>query len=164
MVDETHKIMRDDKIKVSPTTVRVPVIGGHGESVNLEFAKPATLKNVYAVLKKTKGVIVQDNTLPNGCSAKDPYGKQNKLIGAELPAYFDTSSKTAAGKKYLERLAYPMPVYSQNRDEVFVGRVRMDPTLKSGINLWCVADNLRKGAATNAVQIAEVLLKKNFIR
>lgn len=163
MVDETHKIMRDDKIKVSPTTVRVPVIGGHGESVNLEFTKHTTLKDVYAVLRKTEGVIVQDNILPCGCSSKNPYGQQNKSIGADLPKYFSTSSKTAGGKKYLERLAYPMPVYSQNRDEVFVGRVRMDPTVKSGINLWCVADNLRKGAATNAVQIAEVLLKKNFI-
>ena len=163
MVDETHKIMRDNNIKVSPTTVRVPVIGGHGESVNLEFAKPVTLKEVYATLRKTKGVLLQDNTLPKRCSTKNPYGEQNKAIGAELPKYFSTSSKTAAGKKYLEQLAYPMPIYAKDRDEVFVGRVRLDSTVKSGINLWCVSDNLRKGAATNAVQIAEVLLSKKFI-
>ncbi|MFA6879144.1 MAG: aspartate-semialdehyde dehydrogenase [Bacteroidales bacterium] len=164
MVDETHKIMRDNNIKISPTTVRVPVIGGHGESVNLEFARPVTLKGVYETLRKTKGVILQDNTLPKGCSKKNPYGRQNKAIGAKLPKYFNTSSKTAAGKKYLEQLAYPMPIYAKDRDEVFVGRVRLDPTVKSGINLWCVSDNLRKGAATNAVQVAEVLLAKKYIK
>ncbi len=130
MVNETHKIMRDDSIRVSPTAVRVPVTGGHGESVNLEFEKAVTLEDVYEVFRKTKGVTIQEN-LNN--------------IG-------DT-----------ENLSYPMPLYARGKDDVFVGRVRLDPSVNSGINFWCVADNLRKGAATNAVQIAEELYHRGII-
>ena len=124
MVNETHKILRDDSIGVSATTVRVPVRGGHSESVNLEFEKPFELAEVRALLVATPGVVVQD----------DP-----------------------------SRNIYPMPLYAEGRDEVFVGRLRRDFSLPNGLNFWCVSDNLRKGAATNAVQIAEVLLQRGFL-
>lgn len=119
MVNETHKILGDEGIAVSPTTVRVPVTGGHSESVNVELSREFDLGEVRAVIASTPGCVLQD----------DP---------------------SAA--------VYPMPLYAQGRDEVFVGRIRRDPTVPHGLNLWCVADNLRKGAATNAVQIAELLL------
>ncbi len=124
MVNETRKILRDESIMVSPTTVRVPVQGGHSEAVNLEFARDFTLEEVRSLMAATYGVVVQD----------DP-----------------------------SRNIYPMPLYACGRDEVFVGRIRRDFSLKYGLNFWCVADNLRKGAATNAVQISELLLKRNFI-
>ena len=123
MVNETHKIL-DPAIAVSATTVRVPVRGGHSESVNVEFEKPFGLEAVRRLLAETPGVIVQDDPARN---------------------------------------VYPMPLYAEGRDEVFVGRIRRDSTVPSGLNFWCVADNLRKGAATNAVQIAEVLLQKKFL-
>ena len=124
MVNETHKILRDDSIGVSATTVRVPVRGGHSESVNLEFEKPFDLDTVRSILENTPGVVVQD----------DP-----------------------------SRNVYPMPLYAEGRDEVFVGRIRRDFSIPNGLNFWCVADNLRKGAATNAVQIAEELLRCGFL-
>ncbi len=123
MVNETHKIL-DPAIAVSATTVRVPVRGGHSESVNVEFEKPFELEEVRRLLAETPGVVVQDDPARN---------------------------------------VYPMPLYAEGRDEVFVGRIRRDSTVPSGLNFWCVADNLRKGAATNAVQIAEVLLQKKFL-
>ena len=119
MVNETHKILGDEGIAVSPTTVRVPVTGGHSESVNVDLSREFDLGEVRAVIASTPGCVLQD----------DP---------------------SAA--------VYPMPLYAQGRDEVFVGRIRRDPTVPHCLNLWCVADNLRKGAATNAVQIAELLL------
>lgn len=125
MVNETHKILRDDKIGVSPTTVRVPVQGGHSESVNLEFEKDFTLEQVREMLSNTPGVVLQDDPANN---------------------------------------VYPMPLFAWGKNEVFVGRLRRDPSVKYGLNLWCVADNLRKGAATNAVQIAEYLLQKGFLK
>lgn len=123
MVNETHKIL-DPAIKVSPTTVRVPVQGGHSESINLEFEKPCTLEEVREILSNTPGVVLQD----------DP---QNNV--------------------------YPMPLYAWGRNEVFVGRLRLDPSVENGLNLWCVADNLRKGAATNAVQIALHMIERGFL-
>ncbi len=119
MVNETHKILADDSIGVSATTVRVPVTGGHSESVNIEFAQPFSLEQVRGILSETPGVVLQDD-----------------------PA----------------NLVYPMPLYAEDKDEVFVGRLRRDFSVQNGLNLWCVADNLRKGAATNAVQIAERLI------
>ena len=119
MMKETSKIM-GEPIKLTATTVRVPVMGGHSESVNIEFEKQCSADDVRNILSKAPGVIIQD----------DP--KNN---------------------------VYPMPILAKDRDEVFVGRIRKDDTVKSGINLWVVADNVRKGAATNAVQIAEVLVK-----
>ncbi len=124
MVNETHKILRDDSIGVSATTVRVPVQGGHSESVNLEFEKDFDIDDARRLMAAMPGVIVQD----------DP--KNN---------------------------VYPMPLFAWGKNEVFVGRIRRDTSVKYGMNLWCVADNLRKGAATNAVQIAELLLKKGFL-
>ncbi len=124
MVNETHKILRDDSIGVSATTVRVPVQGGHSESVNLEFAKDFTLDEVRSLMAATPGVIVQDDPSKN---------------------------------------IYPMPLFAWGKDEVFVGRIRRDTSVQYGLNLWCVADNLRKGAATNAVQIAELLLEKGLL-
>jgi aspartate-semialdehyde dehydrogenase len=120
LVKETHKIMHDDKIKISATTVRVPVRTGHSESIYIETAKPITPEAARDILSKSEGVIVID----------DP---KNNL--------------------------YPMPKDAEGKDEVFVGRIRKDPFVKNGLWLWCVADNLRKGAATNAVQIAERLIK-----
>ena len=124
MVNETHKIMRDDSIAVSPTTVRVPVKGGHSESVNLEFEKEFTLEEVRRLISEMPGCVLQDDPANN---------------------------------------IYPMPLFSWGRDEVFVGRIRRDPSVKYGLNLWCVADNLRKGAATNAVQIAQLLVEKGYL-
>lgn len=118
MVNETHKIL-DPAIAVTATAVRVPVQGGHSESINLEFEKPFTLEQVREILSNTPGVVLQD----------DP--KKN---------------------------VYPMPINAWGKDEVFVGRLRRDFSIENGLNLWCVADNLRKGAATNAVQIAELLI------
>ncbi len=138
MVNETHKIMRDESIRVSPTAIRVPVLGGHAESINLEFAKPFEMKEIFETLRGTAGVVVQDAVaLENGA--------QPSAIGS------------------MENLPYPMPLFTKEKDEVFVGRIRRDPSLENGINLWCVADNLRKGAATNAVQIAELLIKKGLV-
>ena len=138
MVNETHKIMRDETIRVSPTTVRVPVLGGHAESINLEFAKPFEMEEIFETLRNTAGVVVQDAVqLENGA--------QPSAIGST------------------ENLPYPMPLFTKDKDEVFVGRVRKDPSLENGINLWCVADNLRKGAATNAVQIAELLVQRGLV-
>ncbi len=117
MMKETQKIM-GVPIKVTATTVRVPVLGGHSESVNIEFEKKAPLAEVREILAKAPGVVIQD----------DP--KNN---------------------------VYPMPINAHEKDDVFVGRIRRDETVTNGINLWIVSDNIRKGAATNAVQIAEVL-------
>ncbi len=124
MVDETHKILRDDSIGVSPTTVRVPVQGGHSEAINLEFENDFTLEDVRKLMAETPGVVIQDDPANN---------------------------------------VYPMPLYAWGKNEVFVGRIRRDPSVKYGLNFWCVADNLRKGAATNAVQIAEYMLQAGIL-
>ena len=125
MVNETRKILRDPSIAVSATTVRVPVKGGHSESVNIEFCKPYDLAEARRLMAEMPGVVVQD----------DP-----------------------------ENNVYPMPLYAWGKDEVFVGRIRRDPSVENGMNLWCVSDNIRKGAATNAVQIAQVLLAKGWLQ
>ena len=125
MVNETKKIMQDDNIKVTATTVRIPVMGGHSESVNVEFAADFDLAEVKSILENSDGVIVED----------DP----------------------------VQQL-YPMPMNAHERDEVFVGRLRRDETQPNTLNMWIVSDNLRKGAATNAVQIAEYLLQKGLIK
>ncbi|MBI3189875.1 MAG: aspartate-semialdehyde dehydrogenase [Ignavibacteriales bacterium] len=122
MVFETKKIFGDETIKISPTCVRVPAVGGHSESVNVEFEKHFELEEVFETLHHAPGVIVQDDL------------KQN---------------------------VYPMPIYAHDKDDVFVGRIRRDESTKNGLNLWVVSDNLRKGAATNAVQIAEVWITKH---
>lgn len=124
MIKETNKIMGDDSIKVTATTVRIPTIGGHSESVNIEFENDFDLTTVRELLAATEGVVVQDD-----------------------PA----------------NLVYPMPINAHGKDEVFVGRIRRDESQNNTLNLWVVADNLRKGAATNAVQIAEYLSKKGLI-
>jgi aspartate-semialdehyde dehydrogenase len=124
MILETNKIMMDDTIKVTATTVRIPTIGGHSEAVNIEFANDFDLAEVRAILEKEEGIIVQD----------DP-----------------------------ENFLYPMPITAHGKDEVFVGRIRRDESQKNTLNLWIVADNLRKGAATNAVQIAEYLAAHHLI-
>ena len=124
MVNETRKILRDASIAVSATTVRVPVKGGHSESVNIEFRKPYDLSDARDLMASMPGVVVKDN-----------------------PADSE----------------YPMPLDAWGKDEVFVGRIRRDPSVENGLNLWCVSDNLRKGAATNAVQIAQYLLEKGWL-
>lgn len=124
MVLETCKIMGDDNIKVTATCVRVPVMGGHSESVNIEFNNDFDLSEVRNLLSAAAGVHVLDN----------PANKE-----------------------------YPMPLFVTNKDEVFVGRIRRDESQANTLNCWIVADNLRKGAATNAIQIAEYLVKKGWI-
>lgn len=124
MVNETRKIMGDNSIGVTATTVRVPTIGGHSEAVNAEFHKDFDLNDVKELLEATPGVIVMDDIRNN---------------------------------------VYPMPILSQGRDEVFVGRLRRDESQPNTLNMWIVADNLRKGAATNAVQIAEFMMEKNLV-
>ena len=120
--NETNKIL-DKEIKVTATAVRIPVMGGHSESVNIEFKNSVLISNVRSILSTTSGVTVQDN---------------------------------------ISKFEYPMPYYSSGKDDVFVGRIREDFSCTNSINLWIVADNLRKGAATNAIQIAEKVVKKFF--
>lgn len=124
MINETKKIFSDDSISVTATTVRIPTMGGHSESVNVEFKTDFDLAEVRDLLTKTPGVVVQD----------DP-----------------------------EKLLYPMPIHAHKKDEVFVGRLRRDESQANTLNMWIVADNLRKGAATNAVQIAEYLLANKLV-
>ena len=124
MVNETRKILGDNSIGVTATTVRVPTVGGHSEAVNAEFYRDFDLDEVRELLEGTPGVVVQDDVKNN---------------------------------------VYPMPILSQGKDDVFVGRIRRDDSQPKTINLWIVADNLRKGAATNAVQIAEFMMEKNLV-
>ena len=124
LVRETQKIMGDKNIAVTATAVRVPIVGGHSEAVNIQFANDFDINEVRSVLHNTPGVVVQDNT---------------------------------------DTFTYPMPMYAQGKDAVFVGRIRRDESQPNTLNLWIVADNLRKGAATNTVQIAEYLVEKNLI-
>ena len=124
MVNETRKILGDSSIAVSATTVRVPVKGGHSESVNVEFLKPFQLRDAVQLMADMPGVVIQDKPEEN---------------------------------------LYPMPLTAWEKDEVFVGRIRRDPSVENGLNLWCVSDNIRKGAATNAVQIAQLLMEKGWI-
>lgn len=124
LVNETQKILNDYNIRLTATAVRVPVVGGHSESVNIEFKSSFDVNDVRTILSKTEGVVVLDNT---------------------------------------EKSEYPMPINAKNRNEVFVGRIRRDHSTENGLNLWIVADNLRKGAATNAVQIVDLLNKRGLI-
>ncbi|MDQ7949240.1 MAG: aspartate-semialdehyde dehydrogenase [Pedobacter sp.] len=123
MINETRKIMGDDQIRLTATTVRIPVMGGHSESVNIEFENEFDLADVVSLLEKTEGIIVVDD---------------------------------------IANLKYPMPKDAHEQDEVFVGRIRRDESMPNTLNMWIVADNLRKGAATNAVQIAEYLVKNEL--
>ena len=122
MIKETRKILHHPDMRVTATTVRVPVFHGHSESINIEFNRPITLKAVKDTLAAAKGIILCDDTA---------------------------------------NAQYPMPIYAENHDEVYVGRIRIDESVENGINIWVVADNIRKGAATNAVQIAEEIIKNN---
>ena len=124
MVNETRKILGDDSIGVTATTVRVPTIGGHSEAVNVEFHNDFDMEEVYELLETMPGVIVADDVKNN---------------------------------------VYPMPIHTQGRDEVFVGRIRRDESQPRTLNMWIVADNLRKGAATNAVQIAEYMIEHSLV-
>ncbi|MCB0503789.1 MAG: aspartate-semialdehyde dehydrogenase, partial [Bacteroidetes bacterium] len=124
LVNETRKILGDDSIGVTATAVRVPVVGGHSETVNVEFYHEFDLEEVKQLLDSFKGVTVQDD---------------------------------------IDNFIYPMPLSSQHKDDVFVGRIRRDESQPKTLNMWIVADNLRKGAATNAVQIANYLLTHNLV-
>jgi len=124
MVNETRKIMGDDSIRLTATTVRVPVVGGHSESVNIEFENDFTVADVRDILEHSPGVVVYDD---------------------------------------VKNLKYPMPILAHDKDETFVGRIRRDESQANTLNCWIVSDNLRKGAATNAVQIAEYLLGKGLL-
>jgi len=123
LVQETQKILDDTEIAITATAVRVPIVGGHSESVNIEFENDFNENEIRKILHQTQGVIVKDN---------------------------------------IDDLVYPMPLYSEGKDDVFVGRIRRDYSQPKTLNMWIVADNLRKGAATNAIQIAEYLVKNNF--
>ncbi|MDP1799966.1 MAG: aspartate-semialdehyde dehydrogenase [Bacteroidota bacterium] len=124
MVNETRKIMGDDSIALTATTVRIPVMGGHSESVNIEFETEFDVKDIFEIMKNTPGIILQDD---------------------------------------IKNQIYPMPMNAHNKDEVFVGRIRRDESQPKTLNMWIVSDNLRKGAATNAVQIAEHLIASKII-
>ena len=124
LVRETKKILRDDSIAVTATAVRIPVVGGHSESVNVELKNDFDINEVRALLAQSAGIKVQDNTETN---------------------------------------TYPMPLYAHGKDDVFVGRIRRDESQPNTLNLWVVADNLRKGAATNTIQIAEYLIKNKLL-
>ena len=124
LLNETHKIFGDESIGVTATAIRIPVVGGHSESVNVQLKREFELNDVRKLLYESPGIIVQDNPETN---------------------------------------SYPMPIYSEGKDEVFVGRVRRDFSQENSLNLWVVSDNLRKGAATNTIQIAEYLINKDYI-
>ncbi|WP_185861044.1 aspartate-semialdehyde dehydrogenase [Blattabacterium cuenoti] len=124
LINETKKIINDYNIAITATAVRVPVIGGHSECVNITFRKKPNINHINEILSQTKGIIVQDEPKKN---------------------------------------VYPMPFYAHGKDEVFVGRIREDFSFQNSINIWIVADNLRKGAATNAIQIAEYLIRKKYV-
>jgi len=123
LTNETKKIL-DPSIQVTATAVRVPVVGGHSESVNIEFEKEFDIKDIKEILSNQVGIVLQDD---------------------------------------INTFTYPMPKYAEGKDEVFVGRIRKDESQLNTLNLWIVADNLRKGAATNAVQIAQLLIRENLI-
>ncbi len=124
LVNETRKILNDDSIAVTATAVRIPVAGGHSESINIEFENDFEVNEVRELLHNTEGVVVQDN--------------------------LDTNT-------------YPMPIYAHGKDDVFVGRIRRDESQANSLNMWVVSDNLRKGAATNTIQIAEYLIKQGLV-
>ena len=124
LVRETQKILNDNTIAVTATAIRIPVVGGHSEAVNIQFENDFDVNEVRQILQNTPGVTVQDN---------------------------------------LDTFTYPMPIYAQGKDDVFVGRIRRDESQPNTINMWIVADNLRKGAATNTIQIAEYLVANNLV-
>ena len=124
LMNEPKKIFSDNSIKITATAVRVPIVGGHSESVNVEFENDFDVNDIRRILHETPGIVVQDNT--------DTY-------------------------------TYPMPKFAQGKDDVFVGRIRRDDSQPNTLNMWIVADNLRKGAATNTVQIAEYLVEHNLV-
>ncbi|MEC4115635.1 aspartate-semialdehyde dehydrogenase [Myroides phaeus] len=124
LANETKKILCDDSVLVAATAVRIPVVGGHSETVNIEFTKDYDVNDIRRILHDTPGIVVQDNT--------------------------DTNT-------------YPMPLYAEGKDDVFVGRIRRDFTRDNAVNMWIVADNLRKGAATNTIQIAEYLVANKLV-
>ena len=124
LVKETKKILQDDTVLVTATAVRIPVVGGHSEAVNIEFENAFEVEEVKAILSQTSGVVLQDD---------------------------------------IDNYSYPMPMFAQGKDEVFVGRIRRDESQANTLNMWIVSDNLRKGAATNTIQIAEYLLKNSLI-
>ena len=124
LTNETKKILGDDSVLVSATAIRIPVVGGHSESVNVQFENDFTESDIRRTLSQFPGVTVQDNTEVN---------------------------------------TYPMPLYAEGKDDVFVGRIRRDYSQPNTLNMWIVADNLRKGAATNAVQIAEYLVNNKLV-
>jgi aspartate-semialdehyde dehydrogenase len=125
LVRESRKILSEPNLQVTATAVRVPVVGGHSESVNISFEKDFTIEQIKSILDQSPGVLVQDD-----------HGK----------------------------LEYPMPLHAHQKDEVFVGRIRRDESAPNSLNLWIVADNLRKGAATNAIQIAEFMLQRGLFQ
>ena len=124
LVRETQKILSDTTIAVTATAIRIPVVGGHSEAINVQFEKDFDVNEVRSILEATPGVTVQDD---------------------------------------LANYSYPMPIYAQGKDDVFVGRIRRDESQPNTLNMWIVADNLRKGAATNTIQIAEYLISNNLV-
>ena len=124
LVNETHKILDDKSIGITATAIRIPVVGGHSESINIQLKNEFKLDDIRKLLHEAPGIVLQDNPETN---------------------------------------TYPMPIYAQGKDEVFVGRIRKDFSQENSINLWVVSDNLRKGAATNTIQIAEYLINNDFI-
>ena len=124
LVNETHKILGDKSIGITATAIRIPVVGGHSESINIQLKSEFQLDHIRKLLHESPGIVLQDNPETN---------------------------------------TYPMPIYAQGKDEVFVGRIRKDFSQENSLNLWVVSDNLRKGAATNTIQIAEYLINNSIL-
>ena len=124
MINETRKILHDENLRITATTVRVPVLNSHSESINVELNNPFELKDIFTLFENTPGLTLYDN---------------------------------------FNELKYPTPLEISGKDDVYIGRIRRDFSVDNGLNLWVVADNIRKGAALNAVQIAEVLINNNWL-
>ena len=159
MINETRKILKRQDLKITATTVRVPVFNSHSESINVEFEKTYEMEDLIDTLANSRGIILQDNLLSS-------YRNDSNAIAENKIDKFNDSNVVTENKadKFNscapKEPTYPLAIYASGHDEVFVGRIRRDNSVASGVNLWVVADNIRKGAASNAVQIVEKCLEQ----
>ena len=173
MINETRKILKKQDLKITATTVRVPVFNSHSESINVEFEKTYEMEDLIDTLANSRGIILQDNLLSsyrNDSNAIaenkiDKFNDSNVVTENEADKFNDSNvvSENKADKFNSctpKEPTYPLAIYASGHDEVFVGRIRRDDSVASGVNLWVVADNIRKGAASNAVQIVEKCLEQ----
>ena len=146
MINETRKILKRPELKITATTVRVPVFNSHSESINVEFEQPFKMEDLVKTLSDFPGLIVQDNIVSNAIKHDSAKTLENKITELE--------------QSKLDKPVYPLAINASGHDEVFVGRIRRDYSVESGVNLWVVADNIRKGAASNAIQIVEKIIEQ----